>query len=67
MAKFDFAIAIGGAAGQGIATPGNILARICARRGLQFFSYNSYQSYHPWRSHFSDHANQHRTGHKPWR
>ncbi|MDE0301260.1 MAG: 2-oxoacid:acceptor oxidoreductase subunit alpha [Candidatus Poribacteria bacterium] len=44
MAKFDFAIAIGGAAGQGIATPGNILARICARRGLQFFSYNSYQS-----------------------
>jgi 2-oxoglutarate ferredoxin oxidoreductase subunit alpha len=44
MAEFDFAIAIGGAAGQGIATPGNILARICARRGLQFFSYNSYQS-----------------------
>ena len=24
--KFDFALAIGGAAGQGIATPGNILA-----------------------------------------
>jgi 2-oxoglutarate ferredoxin oxidoreductase subunit alpha len=44
MAEFDFAIAIGGAAGQGIATPGNILARICARRGLQFFSYNSFQS-----------------------
>ena len=44
MAEFDFAISIGGEAGQGIATPGNVLARICARRGLQFFSYNSYQS-----------------------
>ena len=44
MAEFDFAIAIGGEAGQGIATPGNVLARICARRGLWFFSYNSYQS-----------------------
>ena len=26
----DFAVGIGGAAGQGIATPGNILARIFA-------------------------------------
>jgi 2-oxoglutarate ferredoxin oxidoreductase subunit alpha len=37
-------IAIGGAAGQGIATPGNILARIFARRGLHLYSYNAHQS-----------------------
>ena len=43
-ATFDFAIAIGGAAGQGIATPGNILARIFIRRGLHFNAYNAYQS-----------------------
>ena len=42
--KFDFAIAIGGAAGQGIATPGNILARLFIRRGLHFNAYNAYQS-----------------------
>jgi len=42
--KFDLAIAIGGAAGQGIATPGNILARIFIRRGLHFNAYNAYQS-----------------------
>ncbi|MBI2480913.1 MAG: 2-oxoacid:acceptor oxidoreductase family protein, partial [Planctomycetia bacterium] len=41
---FDFALAIGGAAGQGIATPGDILARIFVRRGLQLCSYNAYQS-----------------------
>ena len=40
----DFAIAIGGAAGQGIATPGNILARIFIRRGLHLYAYNAYQS-----------------------
>ena len=40
----DFAIGIGGAAGQGIATPGNILARIFARRGLRLNAYNAYQS-----------------------
>jgi 2-oxoglutarate ferredoxin oxidoreductase subunit alpha len=40
----DFAISIGGAAGQGIATPGNILARIFARRGLHLYAYNAYQS-----------------------
>ena len=34
MAKIDFAVGIGGAAGQGIATPGDILAMIFARRGL---------------------------------
>jgi 2-oxoglutarate/2-oxoacid ferredoxin oxidoreductase subunit alpha len=40
----DLAIAIGGAAGQGIATPGNILARIFVRRGLHLYAYNAYQS-----------------------
>ena len=40
----DFAIAIGGAAGQGIATPGNILARMFGRRGLHLYAYNAYQS-----------------------
>ena len=42
--RFDFSIAIGGEAGQGIATPGNILARIFIRRGLHFNAYNAYQS-----------------------
>ena len=40
----DLTIAIGGAAGQGIATPGNILARILVRRGLHMYAYNAYQS-----------------------
>ncbi len=42
--NFDFALAIGGAAGQGIATPGNILARSFVRRGLHLYAYNAYQS-----------------------
>ena len=42
--NFDFALAIGGAAGQGIATPGNILARTFIRRGLHLYAYNAYQS-----------------------
>jgi 2-oxoglutarate ferredoxin oxidoreductase subunit alpha len=42
--KFDLALSIGGAAGQGIATPGNILARIFVRRGLHIYAYNAYQS-----------------------
>jgi 2-oxoglutarate ferredoxin oxidoreductase subunit alpha len=42
--KFDLAIGIGGAAGQGIATPGDILARIFVRRGLHLNAYNAYQS-----------------------
>ncbi len=42
--NFSFSMAIGGAAGQGIATPGNILARIFTRRGLHFNAYNAYQS-----------------------
>ena len=41
---FDFALAIGGEAGQGIATPGNILTRLFIRRGLSFNAYNAYQS-----------------------
>ncbi len=40
----DFAISIGGAAGDGIATPGNILASIFVRRGLHLNAYNAYQS-----------------------
>lgn len=44
MSKIDFAIGIGGEAGQGIATPGDILARIFARRGLHLNAYNAYQS-----------------------
>jgi len=42
--NYDVALAIGGAAGQGIATPGNILARIFVRRGLHINAYNAYQS-----------------------
>ncbi|MCC7519424.1 MAG: 2-oxoacid:acceptor oxidoreductase subunit alpha [Verrucomicrobiae bacterium] len=44
MSHVDFAIGIGGENGQGIATSGNVLARIFARRGLHFFAYNAYQS-----------------------
>jgi 2-oxoglutarate ferredoxin oxidoreductase subunit alpha len=39
-----FAIAIGGAAGQGVATPGDIFAKIFIRRGLHLNAYNAYQS-----------------------
>jgi len=42
--RFDFAFAIGGEAGQGIATPGDILARIFVRRGLHLYTYNAFQS-----------------------
>ena len=42
--KFDFALAIGGEAGQGIATPGDTLARLFVRRGLHLGTYNAYQS-----------------------
>ena len=44
MRTIDLATAIGGAAGQGIATPGNILARILVRRGLHVNVYDAYQS-----------------------
>jgi 2-oxoglutarate ferredoxin oxidoreductase subunit alpha len=42
--RIDLAIGIGGAAGQGIATPGDVLARIFVRRGLHVNAYNAYQS-----------------------
>src|ERR1700716_4528610 len=44
MPNIDFAVGIGGAAGQGVATPGNILAKLFARRGLHINAYNAYQS-----------------------
>ena len=42
--KHTFAVSIGGAAGQGVATPGNIFAKIFGRRGLHLQAYNAYQS-----------------------
>ena len=42
--KYTFAVSIGGAAGQGVATPGNIFARVFVRRGLHLNAYNAYQS-----------------------
>src|SRR6202049_2804358 len=42
--KQSFAIGIGGAAGQGVATPGDIFAKIFSRRGLHLNAYNAYQS-----------------------
>src|ERR1700693_1255808 len=42
--KQTFAIGIGGAAGQGGATPGDIFAKIFSRRGLNLNAYNAYQS-----------------------
>ena len=44
LGTYDFALAIGGEAGQGIATPGDIMARIIVRRGLHLCTYNAYQS-----------------------
>src|SRR5216684_1711903 len=44
MATADFAVGIGGENGQGIASTGDILARIFARRGLNVNAYNAYQS-----------------------
>ena len=42
--KQTFAIGIGGAAGQGVATPGDIFAKIFSRRGLHLNADNAYQS-----------------------
>src|SRR3972149_322596 len=42
--KHTFSISIGGAAGQGVATPGDVLAKIFTRRGLHLNAYNAYQS-----------------------
>src|ERR1041384_3248634 len=39
-----FAVAMGGAAGRGVATPGDIFAKLFARRGLHINAYNAYQS-----------------------
>src|SRR5947207_12967378 len=44
MATVDFAVGIGGENGQGIASTGDILARLFARHGLQLNAYNAYQS-----------------------
>lgn len=44
MNKIDFGVGIGGENGQGIASTGNILALIFARRGLHLNAYNAYQS-----------------------
>jgi 2-oxoglutarate ferredoxin oxidoreductase subunit alpha len=40
----SFAVGIGGAAGQGVATPGDIFCKIFSRRGLHLNAYNAYQS-----------------------
>lgn len=39
-----FTVRIGGAAGDGIASAGESLTRVCSRSGLHLFAYNSYQS-----------------------
>src|SRR5499427_3370435 len=44
MATCDFAVGIGGENGPGIASTGDILSRIFARRGLNVNAYNAYQS-----------------------
>jgi 2-oxoglutarate ferredoxin oxidoreductase subunit alpha len=40
----SFSVGIGGAAGQGVATPGDIFCKIFSRRGLHVNAYNAYQS-----------------------
>jgi 2-oxoglutarate/2-oxoacid ferredoxin oxidoreductase subunit alpha len=42
--KHAFSLGVGGAAGQGVATPGDIFAKIFTRRGLHLNAYNAYQS-----------------------
>lgn len=44
MSKVDFAIAIGGEAGQGIAAAGDVFAFALARNGYHLNAYNAYQS-----------------------
>jgi 2-oxoglutarate ferredoxin oxidoreductase subunit alpha len=44
LGNYDLVMGIGGEAGQGIATPGDILARVFVRRGLHLNTYNAYQS-----------------------
>ncbi len=40
----DFSVRIGGAAGDGVSSTGEILARTCSRSGLHVYGLNSYQS-----------------------
>ena len=40
----DFSVRIGGAAGDGISSTGEIFARTCSRSGLHVYGLNSYQS-----------------------
>jgi 2-oxoglutarate/2-oxoacid ferredoxin oxidoreductase subunit alpha len=40
----DFSVRIGGAAGDGVSSTGEILARTCSRSGLHVWGLNSYQS-----------------------
>jgi len=44
MSRIDFAVGIGGAAGQASATPGNILAKLFAAADQHINAYNAYQS-----------------------
>ncbi len=44
MDGLEVTVGIGGAAGEGIASTGDTLAKVCARLGLHIFVYNSYQS-----------------------
>lgn len=44
MSPSTLTFGIGGAAGDGIASVGDLLARVASRTGLQLFIYNSYQS-----------------------
>ena len=58
MADISLAIGIGGAAGQGIATPGDILARIFVRRGLHLQHLQRLPVDRPRRAHLPDPAHQ---------
>ncbi len=40
----DFSVRIGGAAGDGVSSTGEMLARTCSRSGLHVYGLNSYQS-----------------------
>ena len=44
MSRNDFSVRIGGAAGDGVSSTGEILARTCSRSGLHVYGLNSYQS-----------------------
>ena len=44
MTKTDVVLRVAGAAGDGIASTGELFAKICSRSGLHLLAYNSYQS-----------------------